>query len=502
MASPRPSRSRRAPAKGASRKKPGAGKAAAAKRRQGKPARQAKRGLDLSLVMVVILSLFSSSAIGYFFFFGPWADDRPVETAASPRPEALTPAPSPTPAPPEPAPVVSAPDPEEARISPEEVAIMNEIATGDLAPRREEVATEEVEETVEDVIGPEGEFIGEDPALAMVDPPAVPEVAAPEEPVIRAAELATVARAQPLDPNEMTTERVAAYQVALERMHFSCGFVDGDVGMRTRRVIRAFQQSRGLPVTGELDAPTRAAIGEPGEPFTNYIVTREDMNKIVPTPELWREKAQAEVLGYNDPWEMLAEKFHCTVGYLQALNPDVTTVRVGTEVIGPKVFPAAPLRKADSIRILLAETTIQALDANGRIIAHFPCSIARNKNKRPAGELRVKNIAVNPDYTFSPDVITSVAEAEGITKKMILPPGPNNPVGTAWIGLSLPGYGMHGTPEPEDISRTQSSGCFRLSNWNATKLLHMVKPGMLVTVVPPEDSGITTRAAIPFRGPQ
>jgi len=292
------------------------------------------------------------------------------------------------------------------------------------------------------------------------------------------------ARALPLDPNKLDTERIAAYQVALERIHFSCGFIDGDQGMRTQRMLRAYQTSRGLPVTGFLDNETRAAIGEPGEPFLSYVVTPDDITSIMPKPVGWRAKAKAKRLGYNDMWEMLAEKFHCTRAYLKALNRDVKTVAAGTEVIGPKVFPAAPVPKAASLRIILGETSIEALDADGRIVAFFPCSIAKDKNKRPNGVLTVKSVVPNPDYTFDPALFVTDAKAEGITKKMVLPPGPRNPVGTAWIGLSLPGYGIHGTPAPESISATQSHGCFRLANWNAEKVLKMVKVGTPVDVQP------------------
>jgi peptidoglycan hydrolase-like protein with peptidoglycan-binding domain len=131
------------------------------------------------------------------------------------------------------------------------------------------------------------------------------------------------ARALPVDPNVLTTERIAAYQVALERMHFSCGFIDGDQGMRTQRMLRAFQQSRGLPQSGVLDAATRAAIGEPGEPFLNYTVTQADIDSLMPKPKTWRDKAKAKRLGYNEIWELLAEKFHCTRGYLKQLNRDI-----------------------------------------------------------------------------------------------------------------------------------------------------------------------------------
>jgi lipoprotein-anchoring transpeptidase ErfK/SrfK len=292
------------------------------------------------------------------------------------------------------------------------------------------------------------------------------------------------ARALPLDPNKLDTERIAAYQVALERIHFSCGFIDGDQGMRTQRMLRAFQAAHGLPVTGFLDQPTRDAIGEPGEPFLTYTVTVNDVASIMPRPTSWMAKSKVSRLGYNDIWELLAEKFHGTRGYLKDLNPGVTTPTAGTEVIGPKVYPAAPIPQAASLRILLSETSLEALNADGQVIAFFPCSIAKDKNKRPHGLLTVKVVDPNPDYTFDPALFADAAKAEGITHKMVLPPGPRNPVGTTWIGLSLPGYGIHGTPDPEAISRTQSHGCFRLANWNAEKVLKMVRVGTPVDVEP------------------
>jgi lipoprotein-anchoring transpeptidase ErfK/SrfK len=320
------------------------------------------------------------------------------------------------------------------------------------------------------------------PKTATVPPPS--ETPPPVVEPVPASPRGAPARALPLDPNKLDTERIAAYQVALERMHFSCGFIDGDQGMRTQRMLRAFQTSCGLPLTGFLDPATRAMIGEPGEPFLSYVVTPQDIASIMPKPGTWRAKSKAKRLGYNNIWELLAEKFHCTRAYLKALNPDVKEPIAGTEVIGPKVFPAAPIPHAASLRVNLAETSIEALDATGRIIAFFPCSIAKDKNKRPNGTLVVKSVVPDPDYTFDPALFADAAKAEGLTKKMVLPPGPRNPVGTTWIGLSLPGYGIHGTPEPENISRTQSHGCFRLANWNAEKVLKMVRVGTPVDVQP------------------
>jgi len=331
----------------------------------------------------------------------------------------------------------------------------------------------------------EKRLLAEHPVAKPVPAPAPAETEPPvAEPVPIGAINGAPARALPVDMNKLDTERIAAFQVALERIHFSCGFIDGDQGMRTQRMLRAYQASHGLPVTGFLDEPTRDAIGEPGEPFLTYTVTDDDVNSIMPKPTSWIAKSKVSRLGYNDIWELLAEKFHCTRAYLKALNPDVKTPIAGTEVIGPKVFPATRIPQAASLRILLSETSLEALDADGRIIAFFPCSIAKDKNKRPHGLLTVKVVDPNPDYTFDPALFADAAKAEGITHKMVLPPGPRNPVGTTWVGLSLPGYGIHGTPDPEAISRTQSHGCFRLANWNAEKVLKMVHVGTPVDVEP------------------
>ena len=130
----------------------------------------------------------------------------------------------------------------------------------------------------------------------------------------------------------------------------------------------------------------------------------------------------------------------------------------------------------------LAGKFLRAYDGRGRLIAHFPCSIAAQKEKRPAGSLTVAAIAANPNYTFDPVTFPELDETQRGYGKLIIPPGPNNPVGTAWISLSLPGYGIHGTPHPEQIGKTESHGCFRLANWNAERLLKMVEVGTPVTI--------------------
>jgi lipoprotein-anchoring transpeptidase ErfK/SrfK len=168
------------------------------------------------------------------------------------------------------------------------------------------------------------------------------------------------------------------------------------------------------------------------------------------------------------------------------LNPGVdwTNVVSGTTLQIPNIANPIARAKAAFIKIHLQDKTLEAFDAQTNLLAHFPCSIAKRVEKRPVGELHVAVIAPNPNYTFNPEVFPESAEAHQLQRKLVLPPGPNNPVGTAWIGLDKPGYGIHGTPRPEEVGRTESHGCFRLANWNAEYLLRLVSLGTPVVVEP------------------
>jgi len=272
----------------------------------------------------------------------------------------------------------------------------------------------------------------------------------------------------------------------MERHHFSAGTIDGDVGMRSRRSIIQYQKSQNLPVTGKFDFATRLRMGKPNQPFIPYDVTEADMKEVAPPPGTWKERAEATYLGYVDSWYMLADKGHTTVKFLKILNPGIETPKAGDTVVIPNVAPdpKEKLPEIERIRIILSETTLLGFDVSDKIVLCFPCSIAANKNKVPAGALSVAVVAPNPNYTYNPEMFPIDSKLEGITNRLIIPPGPNNPVGLAWIGLSQPGYGIHGTPDATAISRTGSHGCFRLANWNAVLLSGLVHRGVPVEVVP------------------
>jgi lipoprotein-anchoring transpeptidase ErfK/SrfK len=166
------------------------------------------------------------------------------------------------------------------------------------------------------------------------------------------------------------------------------------------------------------------------------------------------------------------------------LNPTVDWERIepGLRLRVPNTTRPPPARPAAFVVIRLSDRTLQACDSETNLLAHFPCSIGRVASKRPTGELHVEVRIPNPNYTFDPDIFPESAEGRELGRKLVLAPGPNNPVGTAWIGLDKPGYGIHGTPSPEKVGRTESHGCFRLANWDAEYLLAMTWNGMPVRV--------------------
>ena len=115
-------------------------------------------------------------------------------------------------------------------------------------------------------------------------------------------------------------------------------------------------------------------------------------------------------------------------------------------------------------------------DAAGKVIARYPASMGSEHDPLPVGEWKINGATKEPPvFNYNPDLFWDADPTHG---KATIPAGPNNPVGLVWIDLSKEHYGIHGTPRPENVGKTQSHGCIRLTNWDATELGGLVKAGM------------------------
>lgn len=272
-------------------------------------------------------------------------------------------------------------------------------------------------------------------------------------------------------------------QILLDRTRFSPGIIDGLGGENTRRAIAAFQEANDLEVTGELDAEVfeQLTSGDSNRVLTDYTVTRTDVAGpfIGTVPEDIAAMAELETVGYADAREALAEKFHMSEALLDALNPGVDFGRAGQTIVVASTGPNTLDGKVARIVINKAENSLRAFDADGTLLAFYPATIGSGEMPSPSGTHTVKLIAPRPNYTYDPSRVTY---GDG-GSKVVVPPGPNNPVGSVWIGLSRDTYGIHGTADPAKIGKTASSGCVRLTNWDVEQLAGAVEAGVTVEFI-------------------
>ena len=272
-----------------------------------------------------------------------------------------------------------------------------------------------------------------------------------------------------------------AWQIALDRAGFSPGVIDGRAGPKLERATREYQHAHGLEATGLLDQPTASALAvRPEEAITTCTILPADLAQVGPLPTGWVEKSKLKRLAYPSLRSMLAERFHCSRALLAWLNPglDTTQLKPGDRINVPAISSVPPVTRASWIDIDLTHKVVRVFGADGNLVGLLCCSVAADESKLPSGRARVAVICENPSYTFDPK---KWPEVKGIDRKLLIPAGPRNPVGLCWIGLSLHGYGMHGTPSPELIGKTGSHGCLRLTNWDALRLARMVRIGTPVS---------------------
>ncbi|MGO3756626.1 L,D-transpeptidase family protein [Psychrobacter celer] len=263
-------------------------------------------------------------------------------------------------------------------------------------------------------------------------------------------------------------------QALLNWHHSGVGAVDGYWGKNTKKAMQAFQKANGLSVTEALNTETWQALTSDKALMTqpvlvSYQLTDADVDiKTTTIPAGATAKAELEGLYYENVIEALAEKFHMSEKYLKTLNPNASFSAGETiTVYNPGNPNTAPVS-----RVVADKTTqtLYAYDDKGTLVAGYPTTVGSTATPSPSGTHTVEVKVHEPNYTYTAN--------DG--SKAILPPGPNNPVGSVWIGLSKPSYGIHGSPDPARISRQASAGCVRLTNWDALALLGVIQDGATV----------------------
>ena len=289
--------------------------------------------------------------------------------------------------------------------------------------------------------------------------------------------------------------KTLAVQIALDRAGYSCNAIDGQWGKKSQSALERYCGANGLAVPATPEEAHDILFGGAPPGFVTAAVRSSDIAALVKMPSSPAEKAKLDCMGYETVLEMFAERCHLTKRSLERLNPGLQwpSPPAGTLITMP-AFPsieeelsawprgakgAPPRPDAALVRISISRFEITAYGRDGRILGLYPCSIAEDKAKLPPhGELKIVSRIANPNYTYTPDR----GAGGGRRGRHVFPPGPRCPVGVAWLGLNLPGYGIHGTPRPESIGRAESHGCFRLSNWNAARLYALCPVGTRVVV--------------------
>ena len=279
--------------------------------------------------------------------------------------------------------------------------------------------------------------------------------------------------------------------------------LDGKPGLSLTWALKGFQEARGLPITGKIDQPTLAAL----HPYAGWRPTRtltlsaEALQGpfINPIPHNEDEQAKLPALAYRSPMEKLAEMFHTTEAVLVALNAPGTRLTPGTAITFPNALPTSRAYDASlkpewratltglnvdanqpqgaKIVVDKSDGVLRVLDAQDKLIAQFQVTTGSEHDPLPLGTHKITVIDRNPKFHYNPALFW---DAKSTDTAAMLPPGPNGPVGVVWMDLNIPHYGIHGTPEPQFIGRTESHGCVRMTNWNAARLTLMVKAGVPV----------------------
>lgn len=265
-------------------------------------------------------------------------------------------------------------------------------------------------------------------------------------------------------------------QALLDWNHASPGPIDGGWGMNSKKALANFQAMKGLQQTGRMNQATWNALTRnvpKNQPvLVEYTITKADEKTTFQSiPSGYPAKSRLSGMYYNNIQEMFGERFHMSVGYLKQLNPGKKFVAGETiTVYNPGKTLNTTITKVIANK---KDETLYAYNGN-KLVATYPTTVGSSATPSPHGTFRIVNKVKMPWYN------ATVEEKDGSESKYRIAPGPNNPVGVVWMGLSKPSYGLHGSPVPEGISRQASHGCIRLTNWDVLEVYANIRNGATV----------------------
>jgi lipoprotein-anchoring transpeptidase ErfK/SrfK len=277
---------------------------------------------------------------------------------------------------------------------------------------------------------------------------------------------------------------IVKMQILLDRALFSPGEIDGKLAENTQRALRAFADTKSLTFQKTITPELWTTLTQTGQDpvITQYTIAERDVKGpfLKKLPAKMEGMKDLKALSYTSPREAIAEKFHMSEALLSALNPGKKFDRAGDAILVANVLNRPSHVTIGRVEVDKSRQTVRAFDPQGVLVGVFPATVGSEEKPTPSGTLKVTSVDANPTYRYNPDY-----KFKGVRSKrpFTIKPGPNNPVGVYWIGLSAEGYGIHGTPNPGKVSKSESHGCVRLTNWDAAWLGGNIKKGTPVAFV-------------------